>query len=40
VTPTYTFKFITPVGAIASLFGGTLGGSLPMTGVGVMPCDA
>lgn len=40
VTTTYTFHFITPVGAIAGLFGGTFGGDLSMTGVGVMPCRA
>jgi Flp pilus assembly protein TadG len=40
VTTTYTFHFVTPVGAIAKLFGGTFGGDLRMTGVGVMPCDA
>jgi Flp pilus assembly protein TadG len=40
VTTTYTFKFVTPVGAIAGIFGGTFGGDLPMTGVGVMPCNA
>jgi Flp pilus assembly protein TadG len=38
VTTKYTFKFVTPVGAIARVMGGTLGGDLNLTGVGVMPC--
>lgn len=38
VTTTYTFHFVTPVGFIAAAMGGTFGGDLPMTGVGVMPC--
>ncbi len=40
VTTTYTFHFITPVGAVAGLFGGTFGGDIDMTGKGVMPCRA
>lgn len=38
VTTSYTFKFVTPVGFIAAAMGGTLGGNLTITGVGVMPC--
>jgi Flp pilus assembly protein TadG len=38
VETTYTFHFVTPVGAIAQMLGGTFGGDLDMTGVGVMPC--
>ena len=38
VKTTYTFHFVTPVGFIAAAMGGTFGGDLPMTGVGVMPC--
>jgi hypothetical protein len=38
---TYDFGFITPVGALAGIFGGEgLGGDLTITGVGVMPCRA
>jgi Flp pilus assembly protein TadG len=34
----YTFKFVTPVGFIAAAMGGTLGGDVELTGVGVMSC--
>jgi len=38
VTTTYTFKFVTPVGGIIKLLGGSLGSTTSLTGVGVMPC--
>jgi hypothetical protein len=40
VVASYTFHFITPVGAIARLFtgGSTVGGDIAMTGKGVMRC--
>lgn len=38
VTTKYTFKFITPVGGLVKLLGGTLGTTTNLTGVGVMPC--
>ncbi len=43
VKVSYTFNFITPIGAIASLIGGGgksgLGSSLTLTAEGVMPCE-
>ncbi len=39
VTASYTFSFITPVGAIAGLFGGGFGSPITMTATGVMPCE-
>jgi len=40
VTVSYTFSFITPVGAIAGFFGGSgLGSDITMTAQGVMPCE-
>jgi Flp pilus assembly protein TadG len=40
VKVTYTFTFITPIGAIAKLFGGAgLGSSLSLKAEGVMPCE-
>jgi len=38
VTTTYSFKFVTPVGAIAKLMGGSLNGTVTLKGIGVMPC--
>jgi hypothetical protein len=38
VTTYYKFQFVTPVGAIAKMMGGSWSGSLNLTGVGVMPC--
>ena len=40
VTASYSFKFVTPVGAIASLFGGSLGSGIPLTATGEMPCES
>ncbi|GAA0214417.1 hypothetical protein GCM10010492_10280 [Saccharothrix mutabilis subsp. mutabilis] len=41
VTATYTFEFITPVGAIAGIFGdGGFGDPLTLSAQGVMPCEA
>lgn len=40
VTATYSFKFVTPIGAIASLFGGSLGSGIPLTATGEMPCES
>ena len=40
VTATYTFHFVTPVGAIAGLFGGSgLGSPITLTAQGAMPCE-
>src|SRR5260370_134777 len=41
VKVSYTFNFITPIGAIAGFFGGGsgLGSSLSLTAEGVMPCE-
>jgi Flp pilus assembly protein TadG len=36
----YTFSFITPVGSLAAMFGGSaLGGDVTLTGRAVMPCQ-
>ncbi|BCJ71815.1 hypothetical protein CS0771_13590 [Catellatospora sp. IY07-71] len=41
VVVTYTFEWITPVGGIASMFGGaSFGDDITITGKGVMPCRA
>jgi ABC-type methionine transport system permease subunit len=40
VTTSYTFQFVTPVGAIAGIFGGGgLGSPITLTATGVMPCE-
>jgi len=40
VDVTYSFTFVTPVGAIAGLFGGSgLGGPITLSAQGVMPCE-
>ena len=40
VTVTYTFSFITPVGAFAAMFGtATFGSTLTLTATGEMPCE-
>jgi Flp pilus assembly protein TadG len=40
VQVSYSFSFITPIGAVADLFGGGgLGGPITMTAQGVMPCE-
>jgi len=39
VSVSYPFSFITPVGAIAGIFGGGFGSSLTLTAQGVMPCE-
>ncbi|MDA8318644.1 MAG: pilus assembly protein [Actinomycetota bacterium] len=39
VDVTYRFSFVTPVGAIAGLFGGNFGGPITLTAQGVMPCE-
>jgi TadE-like protein len=40
VTVTYTFSFITPVGAFAAMFGtASFGTTLPLTATGEMPCE-
>src|SRR5690606_23040534 len=41
VTVEHTFSFVTPVGALAGIFGGGgFGGDVEMEGRGVMPCRA
>jgi len=41
VNVSYQFNFITPIGAIAGLFGGSggLGSPVTLTAQGVMPCE-
>ncbi len=40
VQASYTFSFITPVGAIAALIGGSkFGSTMTLTASGVMPCE-
>ncbi|MET9232485.1 TadE family protein [Lentzea sp. NPDC003310] len=40
VTVTHTYDFITPIGAIAGLFGGGgFGAPITLTAEGVMPCE-
>jgi Flp pilus assembly protein TadG len=40
VNVSYTFTFITPVGAFAGLFGGSgFGAPITLTAQGVMPCE-
>ena len=40
VTTTYTFSFVTPVGAFAAMFGtATFGSTLTLTVTGEMPCE-
>jgi Flp pilus assembly protein TadG len=39
VTVTYSFSFVTPVGAIAGLFGSGFGSPVTLTATGVMPCE-
>lgn len=40
VRATYSFSFVTPVGAIAGLFGGSgLGSPITLQAQGVMPCE-
>jgi hypothetical protein len=41
VTVDYTFSFVTPVGALAGIFGGSgFGGDVQLSAEGVMPCRA
>jgi Flp pilus assembly protein TadG len=40
VTASYTFEFVTPVGALAAMFGDALQDSAQLTGKGVMPCKS
>lgn len=40
VSVTYSFSFVTPVGAIAGIFGGSgFGSPITLTARGVMPCE-
>jgi Flp pilus assembly protein TadG len=40
VTARYSFNFVTPIGAIAGLFGGNgLGARITLTATGEMPCE-
>ena len=39
VTTSYAFSFVTPVGAIAGMFGAGFGSSMTLTAQGVMPCE-
>jgi Flp pilus assembly protein TadG len=38
VTTSVNFTFVTPLAALAPLFGGTLSDSVTLTGKGIMPC--
>ncbi len=41
VTTTFEFSFVTPVGVLAGLLpGGSVDGTIPLHGKGVMPCRA
>lgn len=40
VRVTYKFSFITPVSAIAGLFGSSFGSGMTLTATGVMPCES
>ena len=39
VQVSYTFSFITPIAAIAGLFGSGFGSTMTLTAQGVMPCE-
>lgn len=39
VRTSYSFSFVTPIGAIASLFGSSLGSPITLIAQGVMPCE-
>ncbi len=39
VQVTYSFSFITPINAIARMFGSSLGSGMTLTATGVMPCE-
>jgi Flp pilus assembly protein TadG len=39
VQVSYKFSFITPVAAIASIFGSSFGSTVTLTAQGVMPCE-
>ena len=39
VQVSYKFSFITPVAAIASIFGSSFGSTMTLTAQGVMPCE-
>jgi Flp pilus assembly protein TadG len=39
VNVSYSFSFVTPLSAIAGLFGGGLSGPLTLSAQGVMPCE-
>jgi Flp pilus assembly protein TadG len=39
VKTSYTFSFVTPIGAIARLFGSSFGSTMTLTATGVMPCE-
>jgi Flp pilus assembly protein TadG len=40
VKASYTFQFVTPVRAIAGLFGGTFNPTIPLAATGDMPCES
>jgi Flp pilus assembly protein TadG len=39
VTATYSFTFVTPINAIAHMFGSNLGSGMTLSATGVMPCE-
>jgi Flp pilus assembly protein TadG len=39
VQATYSFTFITPIDAIAHMFGSSFGSGMTLTATGVMPCE-
>lgn len=39
VKVSYAFSFVTPIGGIASFFGGGIGSGITLTAQGVMPCE-
>ena len=39
VVVSYTYTFLTPVGAFAAMFGGNLGSTLSLSATGETPCE-
>jgi Flp pilus assembly protein TadG len=39
VQTSYSFSFVTPISAIAGMFGSSFGSTMTLTATGVMPCE-